>query len=344
MSSKVGYAKIGAFVLTAIGLAVGAIIVFGAGAAFKDKVMAETYIDESVQGLEIGSPVKSRGVQIGRVEKIDFVYNHYKGNAQDEEAYKHGRQILVRFSLIPEVFYSKSEADMQHMIDDGLRIRLASAGLTGGMYLEVDFVDPKRNPAMKLAWQPANHYIPSAASTGTRLLENAERILAQIESMQLDKVAGEVKGFIETASKLLKDDIKPTIAEIHASIKDVPATVKKLDHTIDAIDAVVAKIGGLVEKDLAPAIANVNAATKELPKTIETVNAAVKEIPAAVAQVNRTLKRVDGLVEGRQDAIEDILENLRLMSTDLRELSGSIKRYPSSAILGGPPPKKEQPK
>ena len=38
----------------------------------------ETYLNESVQGLEIGSKVQYRGVVVGEVRKIGFTYNKYE--------------------------------------------------------------------------------------------------------------------------------------------------------------------------------------------------------------------------------------------------------------------------
>ena len=35
----------------------------------------------------------------------------------------------------------------QAEIDKGLRVRLAPQGITGTSYLEIDYVDPKANPA-----------------------------------------------------------------------------------------------------------------------------------------------------------------------------------------------------
>ena len=37
---------------------------------FKEAALVETYIEESVQGLDIGSPMKFRGVLVGKVEEI----------------------------------------------------------------------------------------------------------------------------------------------------------------------------------------------------------------------------------------------------------------------------------
>ena len=46
------------------------LIAFGAGQFFKTETLAETYFNESVQGLNIGSEVKYKGVKIGAVKSI----------------------------------------------------------------------------------------------------------------------------------------------------------------------------------------------------------------------------------------------------------------------------------
>jgi ABC-type transporter Mla subunit MlaD len=68
--NKLSYFKIGLFVISASVLAIIGILVLGAGALFQRTALVETYIEESVQGLDIGSPMKFRGVQVGKVEEI----------------------------------------------------------------------------------------------------------------------------------------------------------------------------------------------------------------------------------------------------------------------------------
>ena len=44
---------------------------------FRPRIYIETYVDASVQGVDVGSPVKFRGVPIGRVSAIKFTFNEY---------------------------------------------------------------------------------------------------------------------------------------------------------------------------------------------------------------------------------------------------------------------------
>ena len=63
MSAKANYFKIGVFTLSSAALALVGIVVLGAGTLFERSIMMETYIDESVQGLDVGAPIKFRGVK-----------------------------------------------------------------------------------------------------------------------------------------------------------------------------------------------------------------------------------------------------------------------------------------
>src|SRR2546422_963109 len=135
MSAQRNHFRLGLFVLIGVTLGVGALVTLGAGAVLRKKVMAETYLDESVQGLDVGAPVKFRGVHVGQLEKIDFAGLHYYA----PEAAKESRIRLI-IAFFPELLGGYGMEDpvgtMKKLINEGLRLRMASAGLTGSSYLE----------------------------------------------------------------------------------------------------------------------------------------------------------------------------------------------------------------
>ena len=61
---------IGAFVASGIVLACVAVILLGGGSFAGTKPTALAYFDDSVSGLDIGAPVKFRGVTIGKVAQV----------------------------------------------------------------------------------------------------------------------------------------------------------------------------------------------------------------------------------------------------------------------------------
>ena len=62
--------KLGLFVLLAVVALLGALFWLGARRFHRESFAAVSYFDESVQGLDVGSPVKFRGVTVGTVAEI----------------------------------------------------------------------------------------------------------------------------------------------------------------------------------------------------------------------------------------------------------------------------------
>ena len=314
MIQKARYFRIGLFVLAATGAAIAGVIALGAGTLFRDKIRFETYFDESVHGLDVGAPVKFRGVRIGAVEKIVFVSALYPTKED-----RHSREVAVVVALSPGILRGRSmaefEEDIGHRIREGMRVRLASAGLTGGMYLEADYVDPVRFPLVQPIWTPQYTYFPSTPSTGTRVMETIQAVLTQIQGMRIEELSSEIRGAIADLRAAIKNDITPTLQQIGKASAEVPETLVEVRKLAGEIDAFVRKFTTIIEKDIAP----------------------------AAAQANRTFKRADQLVTSQQDAIDQILDNLRVASSDLKELTGTAKKYPATVLFGEPPPKKEKP-
>ena len=99
MSVKANYLKIGVFVIFTFALLLVGVVFWGAEAFRQKKYFVETYIDQSVQGLTVGSPVYSRGVQVGEVADIAFVSAVYDLREGSEDWKKYGGYVYVSMSL-----------------------------------------------------------------------------------------------------------------------------------------------------------------------------------------------------------------------------------------------------
>ncbi|MEO5730037.1 MAG: MlaD family protein, partial [Byssovorax sp.] len=76
MSAPTNHWKLGLFVVVGVVLTLTTVAVLGARSLRKEVSRYVSYFDESVQGLEVGSPIKFRGVTIGTVGKIDVAVDH----------------------------------------------------------------------------------------------------------------------------------------------------------------------------------------------------------------------------------------------------------------------------
>src|SRR4029079_13920980 len=105
MSQKANCFKLGLFVIGAVVAGILVLFIIGTGLFFERRVIIETYFKESVQGLDIGSKLKLRGVTIGEVTRISFTYTKYQ---QDLPITQRERYVMVEEQLKPRLVRSSS--------------------------------------------------------------------------------------------------------------------------------------------------------------------------------------------------------------------------------------------
>jgi ABC-type transporter Mla subunit MlaD len=329
MASEEKYFKLGLFALGASAILTAGVVLLGAGSLFEKSFPVETYVDESIQGLDVGAPVKFRGVRVGELQKIDFVAKHY--NLQDP-------RIRLEMKFHPESLPKSAQGDPVEVCTkisaEGMRVRLASAGLTGGVYLELDVMDAKEHPAMPISWTPEDAYIPSMPSVGARLTTHVENILEHIEKMRLDQISEKVVALLDSVDALVKK-VDPAVADIKTVAVDADALVKDARRVINEdfgkeLKSLVSSTRDVVEKEVGPAVKSLH---EQLPATFEKIQGTLDRVAAMLRRVDRTLGEDGG-------SMDETLDNLRVATGDLRELMGQVKRYPTQALFGEAPPKK----
>src|ERR1044072_1248420 len=112
------YFKIGLFIIIGTVIAAFGVVALGVGTIFQKKILVETYIDESVQGLDVGSPAKFRGVPVGKVETITLTSAEYPTKR---------RYVLVRIGLTTTIFEGaisdSGSRSLMTEVEKGLRVR-----------------------------------------------------------------------------------------------------------------------------------------------------------------------------------------------------------------------------
>jgi len=332
MSAETRYFKLGAFVLAGVAVIVGTVVVLGAGAVMRKKLMAETYVDESVQGLDVGAPVKFRGVHVGQLEKIEFVAVRY--DPKDP-------RICLSIAFWPETLHGfggdDPAAKLKDMVDFGLRVRLASSGLTGGLYLELDNFNRQENPPPPISWTPLTPYVPSVPSTNVRLMARVENVLGHVEKMRVDVISDKVVALLDSLDKMVQT-LQPAVADVRKFADEATVLVRDTRRVVTEdvgkeLKAVMIQLRETLEKDVSPAVKSLRASADQLPATFT-------RIDATLDQVGGTLRRVDRTLSEGGGSMEEALDNLRVVTQDLRELTGQVKRYPAQALFGEAPPKK----
>ncbi|MCK4869931.1 MAG: MCE family protein [Gammaproteobacteria bacterium] len=236
-SRQVNYTRIGSFVITGIILIVIAIIVFGSGMLFKRVVYVETYFNESVQGVTVGSAVKYLGMDIGTVKGIAAVDSVYKieNHFQDR---KHNRYIYVLMAIKPKFFLGASNEDIKREltqdIANGLRVKLALQGLTGTAYLELDFVDQNAQTVLPITWKPKHYYIPSTVSTLAYFSDNVQNLMRKFSKLKLQKMVNSAQDFFTTAARA-SHRLDNMLAQTHGQVVGTVNNLQNITNNLDAL-------------------------------------------------------------------------------------------------------------
>lgn len=377
MSQQANYFKIGVFVFAALVLAAIGLIFFGADFFQEKSVLTETYFDETVQGLDRGSPVKMRGVQIGRVEKIEFVRNEYPGarDAEDQAP----RWVLVRMGLRPGGLLPADEAALRETLereaDKGLRVRLSSQGLTGLTYLEMEYFPPEEASKIDVTWQPEFTYLPSAPSLMSRVTDTADEIFGSIRGEDIQRTMNNLNDLLTSLTAVLENlniadlqqetiglvrEARGTNAELMRFMKEfsvealtsetlaVARSARRVAAELEGSSASLLRSFNAVSKDLVSvtrridellASQELNTSTQNLAATSEALRKASETLPETMEALNGTVRRVEGIIWAEQGTMEEVLENLRRISGNLAELSEEAKRNPSGVLFGEAPPR-----
>jgi ABC-type transporter Mla subunit MlaD len=368
--------KLGLFVIGGVALLFVVLFALGAGKFFQRTYQMETYIDEAVNGLEVGSQVKFRGVRVGTVSEIGFVSEKYGNRA---EGY---RYVYVLCTLDKDLFGSlgakSAKAQAADEVARGLRARPISQGLTGQLFLGLDYVEPERNPPLTVDWEPASIYVPSAPSTLSRVEQavlGISNTLTGLETADLPETVKSFRRFADSASEFLEntdpkvvgpklsatlDQTRALLARINELLADpaaatlVPEAAKTLAGVRKLVEGAGPDAVALVHdsremvkslktsaKSLEKFLANPETERQlaEMPGAMQQARDTVSELKSAAKRLNSVLGRMEQLTAAQQANVEGILEGARGLVENLKELTGEAKRYPSG-VLFGPPPEK----
>lgn len=308
MSSKANPMVIGAFVVGAIVLAIAGVLVLGSGKLFKRTTKAVCYFTGDVMGLNVGAPVKFKGVDIGSVAAVRIRLPEQTGGPTLESV-KQGLRIPVIIEIDNDKLTQEGAAGtldrarVNQLVELGLRAQLVSQSfLTGLLLVQLDF-----NPEI-----PPTHILPPTS----RLLEipTIPTSMQQIQAAARDVVrkldAINLEGLADSATRAL-----------------------------DSIDR-VAQSPGLQQalQTLPVMLSNMNGAVTDLrPLIVRVRGPFLDSLEGTSASANATLKTFQVLIAPDGPLAVDLATALREMAGaahSVRLLADSLDRNPSALVRG----------
>ena len=243
MSKQASPTIIGAFLLTALGLGVLALFMFGSGQYFKKKESFAMYFKDSVNGLEVGAPVKFKGVSVGQVSEISIRFNEAKNSAYIP--------VIVEIEDLHLAKNIKTDLEQENGIDSGdfsvrkgLRAKLVMQSyLTGKLFIELDFY-PDAAPPVYIKGRLSYKEIPVIGSDLNEVWGDVTDVLADLKKINFVEIGNRVELLVTHLDEGVREiEFKKINDEFLETLKVVKETADDFD-----IDGLVDKASGAFDK------------------------------------------------------------------------------------------------
>jgi phospholipid/cholesterol/gamma-HCH transport system substrate-binding protein len=317
---------LGLFVTCGIGMIFLAVIWLGMSRYFKKGRYYATYFNESVQGLDVDSPVKYRGVSIGRVDRI---------------------VVAPDANLIQVVL--KIEHDQK--LDDNIVAQLKSVGITGSMFVELDRKKdgaPSLSPSLSF---PSEYpIVASKPSNISKMLHSIDDALTQIKAMDLAEISEKAQLTLKSVEQVMIDtNIKNISAKIEKSIDRANQILddKRWNTIMASVDDAGQSLNDIMDKT-SNSLDNVEKTTFRLEgitaEKEQSIKTAIEDFRKSMENANTLLKKGNFLTDKTDDSISQlkgqfliIAQNLEKASENLNKLIEIVADHPSQFIFGEPP-------
>jgi phospholipid/cholesterol/gamma-HCH transport system substrate-binding protein len=321
-SSKTKFA-VGLFVAGGLACAVLVFISLGMSRFLEKGQFYVTYFDESIQGLVVDSPVKYRGVFIGRVESIAV--------APDSK--------LIKVAL---------KIESGQTLDGNIVAQLKSVGITGSMFVELDRRkegEPDQSPALSF---PSEYpIVASKPSEIKELLGDISEALDQIKALDSDRIKLTLDNINQKVSEA---DVKRIGMKMESSLELVEHILdeQRWDNILSSVERTIHSMNTLLNeadrsmRDAENMISRMDGIVSEKE---ETIKAAIDEFKQAMENANAFLEKGTSLADSADDSIDHLMPHLLIVAQNLAKASDNLNRimelleeHPSQFIFGEPPP------
>ena len=282
METKANYIAVGAFVLACM-LALVVTVLWLAGVQYSQEfVYYQTTFSGSVTGLGKGTVVRYNGIEVGRVDGLDF--------AKDDPG-----SVVATMQVRPDL----------NIHDDAIA-SIASQGLTGGSYVEID--GGKKKDKDSILVHTTRSPYPNIKSQPSTLAQLAET---------LPKIADKLNLVADKLNLLLNAKNQKAIGDILTNL--------------DTVSTMVAARSG----DIDQTIRNTNEATRNLAVATRELGPTLKQANVTLHRMDKLTLDADAVVTGDGIAqLSALVADGRRLVTSLTKLSDELNREPTRVIFG----------
>lgn len=315
------------FILGALALFVVLFLSFGGSNIFTKPSRFLIYFDESVSGLDPGAPLKVNGVRVGRVAAVNVRYDPVTRKALVQTVCEINRNVLT--DNTGKAIDLTNATELRGLIDRGLRARLNFTGITGLLFVELDFEEPDKYPADPRFVAETLPVVPAIPSPIAQVQQSVIEIVANIKQVDFAALSKDLKTLLVTANQKASElDMKGLAQRMSRAADSVTAFVDSpeakqvfanLNLTITETRTAIAKID-----------AQVGPVSEDFKHTLVEAQTALKSLSNA-SDTTRRFVQAQGNVG---DELTQSLRQIADAAAALERLADAVQRNPSSLIVG----------
>jgi paraquat-inducible protein B len=319
MGKRINPAMVGAFVLGAVGLILAAVVLLKSGLFSKSHEFV-IYFAGDVAGLNVGAPVKFKGVEIGQVDRIRL--------RLDQQVNPHNGQLSanVRIPVVIEldedkiVSHGGATIDLSdphtipNLIREGMRAQLGSDSfVTGQRYVALDIQNPSTPFQMVAPPGSPLQEIPSVPNTLEQAQAVAIRIFERLDKVDFGAVFQQMTTTLDSISAIMSTPaLRQVVANSEKTRQQLDRTLAGAQQTLNTVNIQVPPLSNSLQKTSVSA----DAAARQARATLDTLQTTIEPNSPINYQALQTLQDVSAAAHS------------------IKELADYLQRNPSAVVRG----------
>lgn len=298
---------IGAFIVGAVFLVFIALLFFSGGRLFADKERVVMYFDGSVQGLQVGAPVKLKGVVLGEIVNIEINFQ------RDDQIVVTAVTADLVMKRINSDGVNVSEAFLEKAIANGLRAQLNyQSFLTGLLYVELDFYP---GSLLRLHNIQKNYVeLPTIATSFEEISRSFQEldVKSLVDSLnnitrKIDDIVGggqiqETLGNFNRVAESIERTSNTVDREIGSLGADIKVTLNSLNHLMTELNNQAPRLTHSLDQSLSA----LQGSLESFDQATNNLNQMLSDDAPLVYQLNRTLSDISRSAQAFQSLSETL--------------------------------------
>jgi paraquat-inducible protein B len=182
--------------------------------------------DEQVGGLNRGSPVLFKGIQVGQVLDVNLKFDSSKRTFN----------IPVLIAMEPERFNPTGPVPteetfrnlVEYLVQKGMRAQLVTANfLTGQQAISLDFFPA--TPPVRIKWDGPYAEFPTTPGQFEQMGNRVNQLVARLEKIPVEQIAANLRDTLEGTKRVANSpEILKTVKSLDAAVKEMQALTHEL--------------------------------------------------------------------------------------------------------------------